>query len=364
LEPHAVPQNILDVEFKLFGSFTFKQFLKMLLGSLLALFIFLINIPWLIKLPLMGLSVVTGIGLAIIPNLGVWLKGYIRAIFVSPRYVWVKETKAPELLQSTTNASSTANQKVSAFQNSSKIDLAEISLDKLLESRSTGRALASRTEPNTQEVETQQSSNFDRLFNEIYSSSRIAKIDKESREQKIENSKSTNEVQIVQKQAKDKQLKTKQDYVNEINFLKQELSKVIKDQSYKEKEAEIMFKINELFQELKVLDMQEKEVKNPNVQSASVTNSQGQVVAPGQIIMGIVVSKSDKSIDQAKLVWENTQTGQILETITDQQGRFITPSRLPIGTYDVEISKDGHKFHTYKIVVGDKKLPAYKFREK
>src|SRR5260221_2036340 len=137
MEQHPVPQNIIDVEFKLFGSFTLKQFSKILFGSLGALLIFFIPMPSIIKVPLMGISIFLGLGMAIVPNLSVWLNGMLKAIFISPRYVWVRETVTPDLLKSRQSSTkSSKDLKVGAAKSTNKVDINDIPLERLFGTKS------------------------------------------------------------------------------------------------------------------------------------------------------------------------------------------------------------------------------------
>jgi hypothetical protein len=124
MEPHPVPQNILDIEFKLFGAFTLSQFGKILIGCMggVAIF-FLLNINPLVKIPLILISVGTGVLMAIIPNFGTWLGGFIKALFISPRYVWVKETSTPELLQRKKISDPKNDLEVSSAMNKKKLNI-------------------------------------------------------------------------------------------------------------------------------------------------------------------------------------------------------------------------------------------------
>jgi len=94
---HAVPQNIMDVEFKLIGELTMRQFSYLLVFGLLAYFS--TNIPGLFKWPAVLFFAILAIGLAFIPvqerGLDEWLVNFYRAITSPTQRVWRKEPQIP-----------------------------------------------------------------------------------------------------------------------------------------------------------------------------------------------------------------------------------------------------------------------------
>jgi hypothetical protein len=69
MENLPVPKNVLDVEFKLFGALTVKQFFKVLAGCVGGVLFFLLPVNILIRIPLMAGSVILGVGAALLPGL-------------------------------------------------------------------------------------------------------------------------------------------------------------------------------------------------------------------------------------------------------------------------------------------------------
>ncbi|MBD3280228.1 hypothetical protein GF389_01760 [Candidatus Dojkabacteria bacterium] len=103
MDKHAIPQNIMDVEFKLFGSLTIRQFFSLSGGILIAVIIYFLGLPWIVGWPLMGISLIIGFSLTFITINGQpfskWFSNYIRAMFSSQRYVWKKQPKTPKVLK-------------------------------------------------------------------------------------------------------------------------------------------------------------------------------------------------------------------------------------------------------------------------
>jgi len=105
IAPHAVPQNILDVEFKLFGSLTVKQFSYLAGATFAALIFYFIfgSLPWLMW-PLILVCIGVGLALALIKinqrPFDVWLTNYILAVMGSQRSIYHKSKKSVNVLDS------------------------------------------------------------------------------------------------------------------------------------------------------------------------------------------------------------------------------------------------------------------------
>jgi hypothetical protein len=106
MKQHAVPENIMDVEFKLFGSLTAKQFGYIIAGGGIALFFYYffksLNttfLGWIFVV----LSVILGLSLALIrineQPFEVWLGNFLSAMFSSQKRVWKKSKKVPKVLE-------------------------------------------------------------------------------------------------------------------------------------------------------------------------------------------------------------------------------------------------------------------------
>lgn len=360
MEQHPVPQNILEVEFKLFGSFTLKQFSKILFGCLAALIMYFLPIPEILKLPGMGIAVVLGIALAIMPNLGVWIAGYLKALFISPRYVWKKETVTPEILKPSTKRAVVNRQQVNSAHNQRKVDLSEISLNELFGTRGTSiKNVLEDTDPLVNQNSAQET-NLDRLYSQLYNRIEEKKVKQTQNPVVPQPQEVVQPVQInVPLQRPAAKLETHEDYQNEIDRLKRELQNLVKDQNYKEKESDILEQINELYQHLKFIQKD-----GPANSSTILTNANGKRLGNGQHMFGIVVDKKDQPISNAQISLKDVSTGEIVQVISMSDGKFTTPEALFEGEYEVSLNHPTIKFHTYKIKVGNQQLPAYKFREK
>jgi len=105
MERHPVPQNIMDLEFKLFGALTIKQFGYLACGFVFALFFYLSGLPQILSLFLMVFSVIMGLFLSLVRINGqssaTWVSNFILALFTSQQRIWHKTAVTPEILNET-----------------------------------------------------------------------------------------------------------------------------------------------------------------------------------------------------------------------------------------------------------------------
>lgn len=360
MEPHPVPQNIIDVEFKLFGSFTLKQFSKILIGGLIGVGIFFLNINLLIKIPLILVAILVGFGLAIVPNLGRLLFGFVKAIFVSPRYVWSKQPSIPEILSSNEVKSTINDKELQAAISKKRIDIDDIPLDM----------------DDYDEVEEGVSKNVDKsMFLKIYQEMYGNTLNKENSQFRIANPTDTEEkessslstrflgkalqsIDINILKPKKQTTKSAQEYLDELEGLRKEFEE-IRNSSFRNPklEEELVTKMNQLYSEYREKHGQ------VNFQATSNTVTIEKPKA-GNVINGIVVALNDSPISNAEIFLVNNFLKKTYRTISDDNGRFTTHIPIPIGDYDIRLKKEGIRFHTYKIKISENKPPAYKFREK
>jgi len=362
MEPHPVPQDIINVEFKLFGSFTVKQFAKLVAACLAALVVFFLPLHPLIRFPSAGFVLLIGVGIAIVPNFDVWITSYVKSIFVSPRYVWVKSSNKPDVLkENSVIKKDDKSQKDKNLQNKAKVDLDEISLEKLLAARDNSRKSTMLTASERQDAARQDTMN--KNMEQVYGTSQGTVVNQnlatEVNQSKVKPTKQKPPVQ-----------RSREEYIAQINHLKGELSKIVKDQNYKEKEASIMSQINDLYQDLKMLEVEDDQnisvsrLDSPeaNNQNKKVTSFQGQDLGKGQNVFGVVVDKSNKPVTDAKVSFA-TLNGNVIQTVgVDKSGKFSTSSQLKNGEYVISVESKTKKFPEYKIQITDKKPPMYRLR--
>lgn len=95
---HAVPQNIMDVEFKLIGDLTMRQFSYLMLLGLSAYLCYLV-IPGIFKWPTVIILILLALSLAFVPiqerGLDEWLVNFFRAVNSPTQRIWRKEPQVP-----------------------------------------------------------------------------------------------------------------------------------------------------------------------------------------------------------------------------------------------------------------------------
>lgn len=95
---HAVPQNIMDVEFRIIGDLTMRQFFYLLVFGGVAYTVFTFFRESVFRWPLVLGSSAIGVFLAFVPvedrGLDVWVVSFFRAIYSATQMLWRKE---PEL---------------------------------------------------------------------------------------------------------------------------------------------------------------------------------------------------------------------------------------------------------------------------
>lgn len=95
---HPVPQNIMDVEFKLIGDLTMRQFTYLFVLGIMAYLSYLV-VYGLFKWPLVISLCILGLGLAFVPveerGLDEWIVNFFKAINTPTQKIWKKEPQLP-----------------------------------------------------------------------------------------------------------------------------------------------------------------------------------------------------------------------------------------------------------------------------
>ncbi|MCS7317640.1 MAG: carboxypeptidase regulatory-like domain-containing protein [Candidatus Dojkabacteria bacterium] len=377
MEPHPLPQQILDVEFKLFGAFSLRQFIKVFIACAIGFCIYFIEpIPIFIRIILIGIVVILGFLFATINRFENKFINFIKAMFISPRYIWTREYRIPEILSNIYESTGEKLTVVTNFKNTKKIDINEIPLSSLFQK--------SEITQNKQKLEKQDeylyaTNNEDEL--DIFSPSVIVNkyfdtfFDKKTTSLQSDKLKQQN-VKLNPKENTNKgnqenltsnvfvpSYKTLQEYLEAIKKLKLELAKIKGDPDKKDIEENIMLNISKLINEIKIIQSHNATIAGP---IKSVVKGNKTQVKPlqqdGQIVYGIVVDNKNIPIEGATV--EFVKNNQVISAVkTDKKGRFVTNTPLPIGEYHIRINNNGvNKFFEYKINVGTEKLPGYKLR--
>lgn len=104
MEQHPVPQPITSYEFRLVGDMTLKQFIKLASGVILALIVYGIDPPALIKWFLIFLFAGLGAAMAFVPFEGrpidTWILAFFKRIYSPTQYIWRPKAKGSASLSS------------------------------------------------------------------------------------------------------------------------------------------------------------------------------------------------------------------------------------------------------------------------
>lgn len=371
MEQHPVPKNVLTVEFKLFGSLTVNQFVRILIGGFAGLGIYALNLNPLIGIPLIVIVVGTFVLSALIKDFQVRLYGILRSLFVSPRYVWRKQESVPDILIDNKAASVKAAAAVAAGKQSNKT-IADISLDRLLDARAA--AVLSK------QPEAEGGTNFDRVYGREYedeappravgqslqpSRDTLAGVPATGQEVRVGPNSSvvvqpvrntTPRPMVAAAVSEKEQIET--DYIEslaeqEIQGLQDKLTELTRQGASPEAKQEVIDRINQLYAGVK-----------KTVASAAPAE-QAKKLDPKRMVYGVVVDKKGEPIRDAQVSVFDTQGNQVGPVgISGEDGRFAVENEFASGEYVVSLSHPTYQFLKFKIRVQSDRLPAYRFREK
>lgn len=100
MQEHLIPQDIVNYKFHLIGNLDLKQFGEVGLGVIIGFALFYSEVNFLIKWPLIIISVSTGLVAAFIPiadrPLSHWIKTFAKVIYQPTKFYWKKKAKVPD----------------------------------------------------------------------------------------------------------------------------------------------------------------------------------------------------------------------------------------------------------------------------
>ncbi len=96
---HAVPQNIMQVEFKVIGELTMRQFAYLVLGAVFAFATYASGLPKFIAIPLALCVAGLALAVAFLPiqdrSMDVWVVNFFLAVYTPTQRIWRKEAEPP-----------------------------------------------------------------------------------------------------------------------------------------------------------------------------------------------------------------------------------------------------------------------------
>jgi hypothetical protein len=95
---HAVPQNIMDVEFKLIGDLTMRQFAYLMMFGGIA-YVSFVSFTGIFKFPITLFFVLLGLAFAFVPiqerGMDEWVVNFFKAVYSPTQRVWKKDIETP-----------------------------------------------------------------------------------------------------------------------------------------------------------------------------------------------------------------------------------------------------------------------------
>lgn len=285
--------------------------------------------------------------MAIVPRFDVMVWGFLKALFISPRYVWVRELKTPEIFDIDKLTKLDTGKKVSSGINAKKVRLEEIGFT---DENSRLQAFSDKEETAEDFVlDSTRQANFGRTYSQLFGESSIPVKNQQE------------EISIPSKQSVvTSRLKTEQEYIAEIERLKRKLKGELKEPLSKEKEEDIMDEINTLYSELKVLQKSTQPLQSISKGNKALLVP---VKALGHILFGVVVKKDGTPIEGVKvIILKFKDLSTVIELFTDKNGKFSTKEKLEQGAYVIKLEAAGYKFSRFKIEIKMDSPHGFKFR--
>lgn len=380
MKKHAVPHNILDVEFKLFGSLTARQFGFVAVAFITALFIYFTGLPDIIRYPLIFVAVVSGLSLALLKVNGMpfskWLWNFIISLLTSQRKVYRQSKKTPDALQgigsplkkdssgSKENLSKTTKDSMYLRQLSSIFDTsARPQFDRNRSSNGPDESTLENVEDILNDERAKSLDKyFENLANENLSKYNLQKepIGKES-EANVQKIQTTNQRPVSTKSAEES---TSQDFsvrspgnvqpnkANQVSSLGKEEKRVASIREQIKAQAKANTDNNQSPNTTTKPDLTLRAKPDPNM-----------TAKPNQIA-GFVADQNNKVISGAQ-IFVRTQDGKMeRSTKSNIKGKFLISSPLENGEYVLEIQKEGYNFPEYKLELKGERLPIYRYLAK
>lgn len=386
MERHAVPQNIMEVEFKLFGALTIKQFAYLAAGFVAALLIYFTGLPFVLRLPLVIFCAILGLVLALLKINGqpasVFISNFILAMFTSQQRVWQKSSVTPDVLKEDPSMAPQIEQQIVKKVQKETKKLTGINTIPL-------SGLSREVRTKVDEFEEQRLGEIDNYFNnEINQVNSIPQSSKatirdevvppappapvanpEPPTMSVAEDNLANNVNVRDEQARQIPVAETDSYSasfkpiteNDVNpqpltenqdnskldTIKDEITRLQKEMAELESEKD-SDSVNEMQKEI----FKEELVAQPS--NVKVENK----------VSGVVVNKTEEPIADATVYIKDMKQALVRKVVTAGKGDFALTNPLPNGEYYVDIEAEGYKFGTYKITLDSKQLPYFKFKAK
>lgn len=357
MDMHAVPQNIMQVEFQLFGNLTIREFSIIAAGGLLAFVVYSLGFPGVIQWPLVIMFAGGGILIAKYKindrNLEGYLFSFFNAMMAPQKMVWRKSEKSFDLLTD-------REQKITSIGSTKYVKYSAPIIDGNL------------VFENQDDMDDSSSAGIKKLFDEIYNQTNPVPV-AEQTVNKATDSASIGKVieDPLQKRAADVLVKNNKSYQNTENStidyhysdkmknlgitadtILDNDEKALQDKLKKQEEY-LLNKYNKEHPQEKSIKENRKKINNHDVfksGSSKIPIRKNNTVTKSNIISGFVKAKDDKLLEGAVIVIKDSENGKTVRSmITNALGHFSHTSSLNNGKYVINIYKDGYNFEPVSI---------------
>lgn len=326
MERHPVPHNFMDVEFKLFGFFTVKQFGYLAVGFILSLLIYYSTFPEILKWIFIGISMGSGLVLALVKINGqpsvIYVQNFITSLFEPQERLWRKTPVVPEILQESKNATKIEPNK--ELDNAlSRIKVANIPDQPLAKLSEEEEKLDKYESDNLNKID----EHFDFLFNQV---------------PEIQGEKTQTQVKNQIKNAPPK---------NETMFKK---TSTIADSINQTLPGEKLYEGSNYAVSFKPMKSRVNRPVNFDVvnPTAAVIKSNNTKL----FLTGVVVDPSNQPLKSTRIDIIDL-SGKLVRTLmTNNEGRFELINQLPGGDYYLDITKPDFNFDRISVNIEEGKL--------
>lgn len=319
MERHPVPQNIMDVEFKLFGALTIKQFTYAAGGFVVALLVYFSGLPDVLRWPFIGLALAVGFFLSVVKINGqsstVFVSNFIISMFEPQERLWKKSAIVPDILKEDNNSQARRIEEVTGLIKKGKMDsiapkpLADVEIPE------SEKQLVVAEEENLKQIE----KHFNFLFEDL---------------PQVATASVNPQIKIIVKQAENPIINKPQTLAGGVAAQQQ-----LNDTVYQGSNYAVGF----------------KPMNNQNPRPLTVSFNKNVNLKETNYLKGYIVNASGEPIESAAVYMLN-KNGQIIRNATSlKNGSFAIASGIETGDYLIDVKKEGFKFPRYSVSLkGDK----------
>lgn len=341
MERHPVPHNFMDVEFKLFGFFTVKQFGYLAAGFILSLLFYYTDMPLILKYIFIGVSMGGGLFLALVKINGqpsvIWIQNFITSMFEPQERLWKKTPVVPDILKPTPVSKKVdPKPQDSILSRARVVNLPEQPLEKLSEEE---EKLDKFEESDLSKID----EHFDFLFNQVpklQGETPMAEptVKDAPPEQKMVYKKPATIAESVKDQYSQEKLYEASDYAVAYRPMKNQTVRPVNFQA--QAPASPMAKAEE-------------------PQQVTVTNPQNPIY-----LNGTVFNLKDEPIAKAQINIIDLSGNVVRTLISQADGRFALVHKLTPGEYYLDVLKPDLKFDRIRVNILPDKLQEITIKSK